>query len=282
MVPSVPDLPESLRSTASYPLRWEDLMQDGRMRLPALVASIGPTIWGKMLAHEPTHAALAADGVRSVFTRLALDAGDARFSLGQRVVTQGAYQLAHERGADGAVVRLYLNVWTSIEAPSARVPRLFAEHVLTRLLAPPEARRVTSLPGGNVPEAAYRAPPFDSLLAAPEGSEWLEPAILPDPSNVVFGLVHTDINQHVNSMVYAAMFEEAVLRRLAALDRSTKVLGRTLEVGFRKPFFAGETARVTLRLFEEGPVSGAVGTFAEVADPPGTKPRVYVRMRFES
>ncbi len=282
MVPSIPDVPEAQRSAASYPLRWEDLTQDGRLRLPGLVASIGPTIWHKMLAQDPTQAALIADGVRSVFTRLALDAGDARFSLGERVATDGAYQLAHERGADGAVRRLYLNVWTSIRAASGRAPRLFGEHVLTRLLAPPDARRVTELPGGGVPETAYRAPAFDTLLAVPGGSVWLEPAILPDPTNVVFGLVHTDVNQHVNSMVYASVFEDAVLRRLAALGRSTKVLGRTLVVGFRKPFFAGETARIALRLFEDGPISGAVGTFAEIGDAPGAKPRVFLRMRFEA
>jgi hypothetical protein len=281
MVPSVPDVPAAQRSTASYALRWEDLTQDGRIRLPALVASIGPTIWKKMLAHEPTQAALAADGVRSVFTRLVLDAGSARFSLGERLATEGAYQLAHERGPDGAVVRLYLNTWTSIRAASGRAPRLFAEHVMTRLLSPPERRRVTALPDGKVPEAIYRATPFDALLSLPDGSDWLEPGILPDPSNVVFGLVHTDVNQHVNSMVYGAIFEEAVLRRLAALGRSTKVLGRTLEVGFRKPFFAGDTARVALRLFDDGPVSGAVGTFAELGDPAGAKPNVYLRMRFE-
>ncbi len=282
MVPSVPVVPESQRSTASYALRWEDLTQDGRIRLPALVASIGPTIWKPMLAHAPLQAALAADGVRSVFTRLVLDAGSARFSLGERLATEGAYQLAHERGPDGAVVRLYLNVWTNVQVASGRAPRLFGEHVMTRLLGPPERRRVTALPDGTVPEAAYRGPAFDTLLSLPEGSEWLEPAILPDPSNIVFGLVHTDVNQHVNSMVYGAFFEEAVLRRLAALGRSTKVLGRTLEVGFRKPFFAGDTARVALRLFDTGPVAGAVGTFAEPGDSAGTKPSVYLRMRFEA
>ena len=38
---------------------------------------------------------------------------------------------------------------------------------------------------------------------------------------VVFGVVHTDSNHHVNSLVYFRLFEEAALRRFAQLGAAT-------------------------------------------------------------
>lgn len=281
MIPSWPDVPDTQRASAGYRLRWEDITQDGRLRFSAVVASIGPTIWAEMLAHDATQAALVAEGTRAVFTRLAVDAGDARFSLGEKVTTRGAYQLAHERGADGAVSRLYLNMWTTIEAAGRRAPGLFAEHVVTRPFGPREQRRVTSLPGGAVPPAVYRAPRFDALLDAPDGAKWLESDARADATTIAFGVVHTDVNQHVNSMVYPAAFEDAVLRRLASLGRPTTLLARRLEIAFRKPFFAGQSARIALRLFESGGAVGAVGAFAGAGEADEARPHVFVRMRFE-
>ena len=61
-----------------------------------------------------------------------------------------------------------------------------------------------------------------------------------DPTPLPLGLAHTDANQHVNSLVYPRLFEEAVLRRLATLGKPTALLTRRAEVAFRKPAFAGE------------------------------------------
>jgi acyl-CoA thioesterase FadM len=104
----------------------------------------------------------------------------------------------------------------------------------------------------------------------------------------VFGLVHTDSNMHVNSLVYLRVFEEAALRRFATLGRGASLLGRTLDIAYRKPCFAGQTMRVVQQAFEE---QGRLGVAAVLVDEKEAvsdetlaraKPHAYVRMTFEA
>jgi hypothetical protein len=70
------------------------------------------------------------------------------------------------------------------------------------------------------------------------------------------------------------------LRRFASLGKSTRVLSRTLEVAFRKPFFAGDTVRVSLRAFAApNDRLGSAGVFVPPNDA-SAKPHTYVRMTF--
>src|SRR5436853_197925 len=84
----------------------------------------------------------------------------------------------------------------------------------------PLARVAKGLPEPDglpkVPERPYawRAP--ECLLDEPAHATPLEPEPRAD-APVVFGIGHTDSNQHVNSLVYLRRFEEGVLRRLAEL-----------------------------------------------------------------
>ena len=289
MLPPRPSVPDDQRGSGSYPLRFEDLSQDRRLLLETVVASVGPALWKAVLSRHAAAAAMNADGVRPIFTRLLVDGGAARFHFPADLTASGAYELASERAADGTIVRLYLNMWTEIEPmPDDRAspPRLFAEHVLTRPVAPPERRRVTQVPGIEPPRTEYRQPPVQQTLALPEGATWLETSLRADVRPNAFGLVHTDINQHVNSLVYPRLFEEAALRRFAELGRDTRVLSRRLEITFKRPFFAGQTARIALRAFAAGERLGAVGVFVEgneSADATfeGVRANAYVRMWFE-
>jgi hypothetical protein len=63
----------------------------------------------------------------------------------------------------------------------------------------------------------------------------------------------------VNSLVYPRVFEELVVRR----HGDAKLLARAIELRWRKPFFAGDRARVSLAI--EG--DHAAGTFAPEASP---------------
>jgi acyl-CoA thioesterase FadM len=95
--------------------------------------------------------------------------------------------------------------------------------------------------------------------------------------------MHTDSNQHVNSLVYPRLFEEAVMRRLFALGRSRAVLARSLVIGWRRPSFAGDVLKVDLRLFETSATGlVAVGMFfgeTETAKGPDRdRARCYVRL----
>jgi hypothetical protein len=288
--PPLPDVPDTQRATGTYPIRFEDLSQDGRVHFEPVVASIDAAIWRPLLSKDPLTRTLHKEGVRPIFTRLALEVGPARLELGTLLTAEGLYELSHEPDGKGGAKRLFLNMWTSIWAgPDKRrsdrvnVGRLFAEHQLTRPHAPPGERRVTSLPGRPLPSSEYRSPGAETLLDTDEDAEWLEPSEKEDAAPVVFGLSHTDVNQHVNSLVYPRLFADAALRRFASLRADTRTLAEHLHISFRKPFFAGDSAAIALRAFRRSEDLGAVGTFraagaAVQADPP--RPHVYVQLGF--
>jgi hypothetical protein len=165
-----------------------------------------------------------------------------------------------------------------------------AEHVLTRPLAVAGDRRVTSLDFGGAPPTHGTLPAlprFESISAMPEGATPLEPAMRLDPVPLAFGLVHTDSNRHVNSLVYLRLFEEAALRRFVAIGRPSVVLGRAVDIVYRKPCFAGQVMRVVQQAFEMGGrlgVAGVLVTQAEAATDEtlaAARPHTYVRMWFE-
>ena len=290
MFPSPLDVPEGQRARGAYRLRFEDLMQDGRLQVEAIVCSIGAAVWRPLLSNHPAMHTFEREGIRAIFTRLVVERGPARVPLFGQVSAEGRYELAFEPGPDGAATRLYVNMWTEITESGGRgvAARLFAEHVLTRVLAKPGERRVTEVPGVPRPETVYRPAPPESLLTLEEGAEWTEPGSRADAGPTAFGLLHTDPNQHVNSLVYTRLFEEAALRRLRALGQGTRLAVKRTEIAFRKPFFAGDAAIVVCRAFREGGSPGASGGFVDAGAGEGSaaggstpRPHAYVRMTFE-
>ncbi|MEI8257677.1 MAG: hotdog domain-containing protein, partial [Deltaproteobacteria bacterium] len=138
-----------------------------------------------------------------------------------------------------------------------------------------------------VPVATYAPRPFPAIIALPRDAEPLEPALRFESQVITFGLVHTDSNQHVNSLVYPRIFEEAALRRLAALGVRTPLLARALEIGYRKPCFAGDRLRLALQAYRLGEHYGAVGMFVGADDVPDetalgrARPHAYIWMQLE-
>jgi len=287
------------RGQARVHLRFEDVTQDGRLVLEALPNALGPTVWRAILAKDPTSAATFAHGIVPILSRFVLEGGPGPFSANAPVEAEGTCQLA--RTDDGRIV---LDMWADLfgtigrtygvtdrAGESALAGRVMAEHVLTRPFAPPGQRRVTSLdfPGAPRIEATRPASPsYDLIASVPPGATPLEPARSLDPVPIVFGLVHTDSNMHVNSLVYLRVFEEAALRRFAALGRGASLLGRTLDIAYRKPCFAGQTMRVVQQAFEDG---GRLGMAAVLIDEKEAsseearlhaRPHAYVRMTFEA
>ena len=163
------------------------------------------------------------------------------------------------------------------------VGRAFTEHVWTRPMAPRGQRRVLSLPSGHgvpvLPSNLYvfRAPA--STLELLPGGSWLEAAERVDPHPLDFGLMHTDSNNHVNSLVYPRLFEEAALRRRADLGERTDVLGTYLDLAFARPCFAGERLNVVGRAFELDGRFGYAARITKLGDPSG-KPRSFARLLF--
>ena len=66
------------------------------------------------------------------------------------------------------------------------------------------------------------------------------------------------------------------------------MLGRTLDIAYRKPCFAGQMMRVVQQAFEEGGRLGVAAVLVEDRElagtelAPGAKPHAYARITFES
>ena len=287
-----PEVPEEQRAVVEGRVRYEDISQDGRMVLMGLPHSFGLAVWQALLSEHPMTRPLARMGIVPILTKLVMEGGEGPISVRKPVEIHGRYQLAHTADEAGRPSRILLRMWTRFYAPRSRtvgppppgagerilVGRTHAEHVFTRLFAPPEQRKVLALevPGvPRVPETRVEWTPPERFAEPPAGATPLDPAPRPDDAEVVFGLAHTDSNQHVNSLVYPRLVEDAALRALARHGNPGPFLGRRVEVGYRKPCFAGERLRIHLTAFRLGEAWGVAGAF--LADG-ATRPHVTVRL----
>jgi len=285
--PPMPDLPPEQVATARFELRYEDVAQDGRMMVTALPPAIGWTVWRQLLAKHRAGPLLQQRGIVAILTRLAVDGSDDPIRVDRPVESSGGYQIAREAGGD----RLFMNMWVEVqgrrgrlvppEAPGEPVVagRVFAEHIFTRLLAPPDQRKVTRFDVEGVPEPTleYDYAGTRTALELPAGAEPLDDGFLPDETAVCFGLDHTDSNQHVNSLIYPRLFAEATLRRLCKHGKPRTLLVRNLDIAYRKPSFAGERVRLHVRTFALGDRLGAAG-FLVAEGEPLDRPRCAARI----
>jgi len=256
-------------ASGTVPLRYEDVTQDGRVALAALPQALGRVVWRELLRSDPVLSAVRQAGIVPILSRLAIAGGGGPVAVGNRLDATGGYELGHSLDTSGAATRLHLNMRAELVGVIARthgpppadagarveVGQVFAEHVFTRPFAPPGQRSVQRLevPGcPDVPERRFEFSPPAALLSLPPGAEWLEGSMRLDPMTVCFGLMHTDSNQHVNSLVYPRLFEEAALRRFDELGLPSRVLLRFVDIGYRKPQFAGDRARIALRAYRAG------------------------------
>lgn len=292
-----PTHPISARHTtkAELTLRYEDITQDGRLRLTTMPECLARTVWGKLIGPSKLFGQLTAQGIAPLLTRLVIEGGDGPISVAHPLQAIGRFRFAHSLDDDAEVQRIVLNMWGELNGPRAsvrdpqpegrgetiNVGRIFAEHTLSRPFAAKGERKVRRLDGitgiSPYPKANYLGESPRGLLALPRGSEALEP-LTADPQPVVFGVDDTDSNQHVNSLAYPGVFRAAALRRFAQAGQSPKLMLRTLEIGFRKPSFAGESLHVHVRQFRYRSRVGAICTLG--AEDPDQSPRCIARMYF--
>ncbi len=287
---TIPEEPlHTPRATAVVPMRYEDIAQDGRMLLEFGGKGIGEVVWRELLEKAPQRDLMISTGIVPILTRYTVVGGTGPFSVNAQVTGAGTYAL----GQDGE--RVYLDMWTTLLAshgssweaqpdrggPPVVALSTFAEHVMTRLFAPPNERKVSSLPGIDLDPRRFALPDREAMLVLPERAEPLDAELRPDSVPWVFGLRHTDSNQHVNSLVYPQLFEEALLRRALELGRSTSVLATEIDCAYRKPCFAGDVVRWWLRAFLLDGQLGAVGVLVEEGATPHDdrrRPRTYARL----
>lgn len=268
-------------------MRYEDVTQDGHL-IPVAAPSALAGLWRDVLvSHAGARNALQV-GIIPILTRLTINSLEQAIRVDRPIESRTGFALAHDL-TDGEVSRLYMNVWCEIHGAAGRLGRsakpggelapagtVFAEHTFTRPLAPPDQRKVVRLGVEgypDVPETRYAAPAATSAQEAPEGATWLDD-LAPDPAEYAFTLDQTDSNQHVNSLVYVRLFHDALNRRLAASGRGMRLRSRAVDIAYRKPCFAGDKVRASLRLFEYAGGLGAAGMIAGVDG----KPRCHVRV----
>ncbi|MCC6900813.1 MAG: hypothetical protein IT377_17675 [Polyangiaceae bacterium] len=259
-------------------LRFEDVAQDGRLRLEGIWPAIGPILWGKMEVASAL-LRLGADGVRAVLTYVQLEGGDEPVSVRALCEQEVRWRLGRSVDDAGGTTRLLFDTWLLSSAPRGvpgnpgldpasdervRVARAYGQHVFTRPAAPAGQHRVERLSDPlldalPIVTTEFRDP--RALLALPTGAAALEPAPRPDAAPTVFGLCHTDGNQHVNFLSYPRLAEEAALRRFVELGRGARRLARRAEVSYRKPCFAGDVVRIVMQAFELGDEVGVVAVF---------------------
>jgi hypothetical protein len=291
--PDEPAVPDEARTTGTSALRYEDVSQDGRVALLGLPHAIGDVVWQKLLLRHAVARATRA-GLIPVLSRFVIEGGEGPVSVRKPLSVDARYRLAHTVDGNGLVDRLLLEMWASLTAPRAHTHgggdgatifagRVYAEHVFTRLFAPPAERKVLRLDFEGLPpvppvRTVWRAPA--ALLEPPAAAaRALDEALRPDEASVVFGLNHTDSNRHVNSLVYPRLFQDAALRRFGEHRRDTRLIARRLEIAYRKPCFAGERASIMLRAFELESGLCAVGAFVSDGAPLG-RPHCTLTMTF--
>ncbi len=267
--PLGPEVPEENRAQGSVFLRYEDVAQNGWPKVHCMPHGMGVVAYGKGWNRGPLASSLRARGVVPILSRLRVQSLAGPISVVHPVEVEAWFALGHAVDTRGQVQRVLLNLGADLHAPRARtydpqpagagerilIGKVFAEHVFTRpFAATPEARRVNALELDGAPVDLGPILPFAeaaSLLTAPAAARELAGGFVLDPAPVAFGLGHTDSNQHVNSLAYIPLFEDAALRNFSAHGLSTGSLQlREIELAYRKPCFAGERARVWVRCFE--------------------------------
>jgi hypothetical protein len=279
----MPAFPDGYFTKTTGHLRFEDVTMDGRL-LPIAIPPSLAVLWRDILTPHPGQRNAMKAGVIPILTRLTLVSTDTAIRPDKPTAIHAGFQLAR----DPATERIFMNVWSEVQGTAGRLSRnatagelavagtLFAEHTFTRLLAPPDQRRVTELDVEGyprLPEPIYAAPAPATAQEIPAGATPLD-ELAADATDHAFTLDQTDSNQHVNSLVYIRMFLDAVNRRLADQHKSLKLRSRAVDIAYRKPSFAGDRARAHLRLFEH---SGSLGACGFIAADDG-KPRCYVRV----
>ncbi len=280
----------NLRAEGELRLRYEDISQEGRIRLEALTSSVG-VVW-RVIGKEPSAREIYKQGIIAILVRFDIEGTSGPFAVERSLCVTGSSDLGHVVDAAGAVSHLLLDISTELHGPAGRTNlpppdnagttvlagRVHARHVFTRPFGPPEARKVLSIgPESWVPPARRDWTAASALLELPPGARWLSDAFTLDPVPLVLGSVHTDSNQHVNSLVYPRFFEDAVLRALHEAGRPRTVHAQRTSVGYRKPAFAGDVLRLAIRLFDAPAGLGAVGAFADAGDRDLAHARVCVR-----
>src|SRR5690242_5702805 len=98
---SIPTWPEGAeRATATVPLRYEDISQDGRLLLEVAPHGVGQTVWRTLLPRKPHIDSLWRSGIIPILSRLVVVGGEGPHSVATTLEATASYTLAHSVDAN--------------------------------------------------------------------------------------------------------------------------------------------------------------------------------------
>lgn len=292
-LPTFPDVPAEQHGRGELSVRYEDVTQDGRLIARAASHAIGAAVWRDVLERHPLTPTLIGQGILPILARLIVVVGGGPIGVRAKVKAEGAFEIV-EAVDEAGKSRFRADMWADLSAPRGRtfgtapgdgetiaIGAMWGEHVMTRPFAPPAERTVDRLPEGFGTARRVDYLPPTRAIELPEGARWIDAEWIDDPTPLVLGLGHTDSNQHVNSLVYPQLLEEAALRLLHAKQQPTARFLSRFEMAYRKPSFAGDVLRLRVRSYTRTvggtELTGVVGVFATEAEHAGDleKARVF-------
>src|SRR5262249_1906752 len=131
-------------------LRYDDVVQDGRIRLESAWRPTGRLLW----SHPEVARVLRSmdEGVTNVLSRVTLQSTEAPLAPRAKVRPRVKYRFEHTVTAAGDVDRLVFSTWVSTVALSrggmeAAAARAYGQRVFTRIAAAPGQHLVRRLDG---------------------------------------------------------------------------------------------------------------------------------------
>src|SRR5437588_838735 len=83
------------RASGQMPMRYEDIDQQGGVKLLAFPAAIGAIVWHQSIRQNEAVMKLQRQGIAAILTRLWLQAGQGPVSASRPFSADGRYRLAH-------------------------------------------------------------------------------------------------------------------------------------------------------------------------------------------
>src|SRR5687768_5228089 len=118
--PPAPAVPAHQRASGSVGMRYEDIAQDGALKVSGMPHAIGMVCFRDLWQPTAINLETRALGIVPILSRLVMQAVSGPISVRNAVAVEGRYQLGHSRDGAGQVSRLLLNMHAELFGPAGR------------------------------------------------------------------------------------------------------------------------------------------------------------------
>src|SRR5687768_8066392 len=118
--PELPTLPPEQRARGHVGMRYEDIAQDGSLKVGGMPHAIGMVCFRDLWQPTQLYQESRAQGILPILSRMVMQASGGPVSIRNAVEVEGAYDLGHTLDANGGLNRLLLCMYTELYGPAAR------------------------------------------------------------------------------------------------------------------------------------------------------------------